>query len=77
MPSQCENKPRYSERNRGGVAARLRSMANCAYVVGNRLPPSLGIGPNGEVAGNINASFTVEPELSGNSDFLVRANRYQ
>jgi hypothetical protein len=36
--------------------------------------PFLGINAKGKVAGNIDVRFTVQPDLSGKSDFVVRAN---
>ncbi len=36
--------------------------------------PFLGINSKGEVAGNIDVRFTVQPDLSGKNDFVVRAN---
>jgi hypothetical protein len=35
--------------------------------------PFLGVNVKGEVAGNIDVRFTVQPDLSGKSDFVVRA----
>ena len=35
--------------------------------------PFLGINAKGEVSGNIDVRFTVQPDLSGKSDFVVRA----
>ena len=35
--------------------------------------PFLGINTKGEVAGNIDVRFTVQPDLSGKSNFVVRA----
>jgi hypothetical protein len=34
--------------------------------------PFLGINARGEVSGNIDVRFTVQPDLSGKSDFVVR-----
>jgi len=35
--------------------------------------PFLGVNARGEVAGNIDVQFTVQPDLSGKADFVVRA----
>jgi hypothetical protein len=35
--------------------------------------PFLGVNAKGEVAGNIDVRFTVQPDLSGKNDFVVRA----
>jgi hypothetical protein len=35
--------------------------------------PFLGINAKGEVSGNIDVGFTVQPDLSGKTDFVVRA----
>jgi hypothetical protein len=34
----------------------------------------MDIGANGETSGDVDVHFTVEPELSGDGRFLVRAN---
>jgi hypothetical protein len=35
--------------------------------------PFLGVNAKGEVAGNTDVRFTIQPDLSGKSDFVVRA----
>jgi hypothetical protein len=35
--------------------------------------PFLGVNAKGEVAGNIDVRFTVQPDLSGKSEFVIRA----
>jgi len=35
--------------------------------------PFLGVDAKGKVAGNIDVRFTIQPDLSGKDDFVVRA----